>query len=191
MQITKEESKRRFHVRYKALSVHQPYAGKIANGLKPIEVRSRNINYRGNIVICSTASPVIEGYENSVALCIAEIYDVVKFSELTENEKILTQIPKQNWYLYKTFYAWKLRNIKKVHKMPVKGGQGLFNLYSSHYLVDDNTDEMKNFIQLNEELTGERTAKSTIAFILIILMFSSAAITILVLYFIDKLNGGL
>lgn len=40
---------------YTCLSVEQPFASAIAEGLKTVEVRSWRTAYRGLIVICSTA----------------------------------------------------------------------------------------------------------------------------------------
>lgn len=130
MQLKKEDYNKTKHVRYKALSVHQPYANLIAKGEKIYEVRSRNINYRGDVIICSTKTPVIsDDYLNSAILCIVELYDVVKFSDLTDEEKSKTKIEKSSWWKYKTFFVWKLRNVRRVIEKPVIGGQGVFNLY--------------------------------------------------------------
>jgi len=136
MQLRKEHYDSREHLKFKALSINQPYAKFIADGEKTLEVRTRNLKYRGDVVICSTKKPTVvlraqdsEDYVYGAILCIVELYDVVKFKDLTDVEKAQTKIPENQWRQHNGHYVWKLRNVRRLIEKPVIGGQGLFNLY--------------------------------------------------------------
>lgn len=126
MQFKREEYDREKHDRWFALSVKQPFAQYIANGVKTIEVRSQYINYRGDVMICSSAKPVINGMMSGVSLCLAELYDCRKLSEFTDEQLAATMLPKDQ--IPKDGYGWMLRNIRRVVEHPVKGQLGLWNL---------------------------------------------------------------
>ncbi|MCK5604630.1 ASCH domain-containing protein [Candidatus Pacearchaeota archaeon] len=57
----------------RALSIHQPYGSWIVDGSKTLEVRTRNTNIRGDVLICSTKSPEVDGLPTGKALCIVNI----------------------------------------------------------------------------------------------------------------------
>ena len=103
----------------KALSVRQPWASLIASGKKTIELRTRKINFRGDVLICVSKHKQGTG-PKGVAICIAEIIDcrpaikddsVNACCEISQNE-----------------YAWILTNIRPVSHFPVKGSLGLFDV---------------------------------------------------------------
>ncbi len=126
MQYKTKEYDQNLHDKFKALSVKQPHASRIANGVKTIELRKQNTSYRGNLLICSSAKPVIEGMGSGCSLCFVELYDVKKVSELTETEKLLTRVDADLMQEYQ--YAWFLRNPEKVIEFPVKNQLGIYNL---------------------------------------------------------------
>jgi len=142
MQLKKENFDSRERSQYKALSVNQPYAQHIADGEKTLEIRSRNTTLRGDVVICSTAKPHVCDYLCGAILCKVEIYDVVKFKDLSDIEKAQSKIPQNQWKQYKDYYAWKLRNVRKVIEKPVIGGQGLWTLYCTDDYVDEYPEEL-------------------------------------------------
>ena len=89
MQIDKKDYNPDEHEIYKALTVRQPYADLLTEvtyrnddgeycASKTIEVRTRNINYRGDLLICSSAKPVDPwGRHPAGVTCgLAELYDV-------------------------------------------------------------------------------------------------------------------
>ena len=60
----------------KAISIRNPYATQIMRGTKKIEYRTWSTDYRGELLICSSASPQIPGMKSGYALCICTIEDV-------------------------------------------------------------------------------------------------------------------
>lgn len=59
----------------KGLSVRQPWASKIANGDKTVEVRPWRTHYRGPLVIVSTKRPRVAGLPSGMALGMVELID--------------------------------------------------------------------------------------------------------------------
>ena len=93
------------HDRWRALTVKNPYATQLVtaayedNGIvygeKCIEVRSKNTPYRGDLMVCSSANPVIPGYENGVTLGLVELYDVKPVADFTPEDWENTRIPQK------------------------------------------------------------------------------------------------
>lgn len=194
MQIKKDNYNKTEHIKYKALSVHQPYADWIADGIKTIEVRTRQTHFRGKIVICSTKVPEIEGRLSGTGLCITEIYDCVLFKELDRLEKIQSRIDENLWKSYNNYYAWKLRNTRKIIEVPLNGGQGLWNLYCEENDIIEYVEELgerkptdreiqdlaKKEIELRKKI-GNRGIKYLISIILLLLGFSYLFVKFLLL----------
>lgn len=111
---------------YKALTVKQPWADKIASGAKTIEVRSRRTYYRGRLLITSSQKP--KKGKTGVAICTVELYDCKPVSELSRAEMYATGIPEYRWEKMKGKYGWFLRNPRRVKNIPVKGQLGIFNV---------------------------------------------------------------
>lgn len=126
MQFKREEYDREKHDRWFALSVKQPYAEHIANGIKTIEVRSQYTNFRGKLMICSSAKPVLPGMSSGCTVCEVELYDVVPLSQFTELMWAKTMIPEEQRPT--EGYGWLLRNAQRVIEYPVKGQLGIWNL---------------------------------------------------------------
>lgn len=135
MQFKSAEYDREQHDRWFALSVKQPWANFIADGLKTVEVRSHYLNYRGDVMICSSASPSSKDMPGGVSLCLAELYDVRKVADFTEKDWAATMIPKEQRPT--EGYGWMLRNIRRVVEYPVKGQLGLWRLvYTKDCIVE-------------------------------------------------------
>ena len=156
---TKTDYDSREHSQFKALSIYQPYAGNVADRKKPFEIRSRNTTYRGDLVICSTKTPEIEGLLCGAILCIVELYGVVLFKDLTDIEKAQTQIPQNQWKQLKNHYAWKFRNVRRVIEKPVKGGQGMWTLYCTDDYVLEYPEELGERVQTREEIKRDYVNK--------------------------------
>lgn len=123
------------HDKFPALSVNQPYASKIATGEKPIEIRTKPIKFRGDLMICSTKNPVIKDMECGTTIALVELYDCKPISELTPEEWKSTQIPFEKYSKMKKGYGWFLRNPRRVIEFPVSGQQGIFNLVYDKDLI--------------------------------------------------------
>ena len=139
MQIDKKDYNPEQHDVYKALTVKQPYADLLTrvvsrdksgeyHAYKTIEVRSRNINYRGDLLICSSAKPVDpwNRHQAGVTCGFVELYDTKPVEEFTPEDWAATCIPEEN--RPKTGYGWMMRNPRRVVEMPVKGQLGLYDI---------------------------------------------------------------
>lgn len=137
MQIKREEYNEELHIKIRALCVKQPYADLLTrvvfrdkdgeyHASKTIEVRTRNTNYRGDLLICSSAKPVLDYHESGVTCGFVELYDVKPVEEFTPEDWKQTCIP-ENERPRKGF-GWLMRNPRRVVEMPIKGQLGLYNL---------------------------------------------------------------
>lgn len=103
LKIVKEE-------KMKALSVKNPYATQILRGEKPIEYRSWKTDWRGDILIVSSASPKIDGMLAGHALCIVRLDDIVPSRTC----------PGQ--------FDWILKDVRPVEPFPVRGKLYLYEV---------------------------------------------------------------
>ena len=136
MQIDKKDYNPDQHDVFKALTVKQPYADLLTRVVfrdesgeyhaeKTIEVRTRNINYRGDLLICSSASPKDKG-EPGVTCGFVELYDTKPVEEFTADDWAATCIPENE--RPRKGYGWLMRNPRRVVEMPIKGQLGLYNI---------------------------------------------------------------
>ena len=138
MQYNNKDYKPKLHDRWRALTVKNPYATQLVtaayedNGIvygeKCIEVRSKNTPYRGDLMVCSSANPVIAGYESGVTLGLVELYDVKPIKEFTPEDWENTRIPKEKRAKITKGYGWLMRNPRRVIEFPIKGQLGIYNL---------------------------------------------------------------
>lgn len=137
MQIEKKDYNPDEHEIVKALTVKQPFADLLTvvvrvddwgiyHAAKEIEVRSRKTNYRGDILICSSAKPEIPGRMSGVTCGFVELYDVKPVEEFTPEDWAATCIPEAS--RPKTGYGWLVRHPRRVVEMPIKGQLGVYNL---------------------------------------------------------------
>lgn len=139
MQIDKKDYNPELHEVYKSLSVKQPFADLLTrvvyrdeNGqyhaAKSIEVRSRPTNFRGDLLICSSAKPVDPwGRHLAGVTCgFVELYDIKPVEAFTPEDWAATCIPEND--RPKTGFGWLMRNPRRVVEMPVKGQLGFYNL---------------------------------------------------------------
>lgn len=137
MQIERKDFNPEQHDVYKALSVKQPYADLLTrvvfrddNGEyhadKTIEVRTRNTNYRGDLLICSSSKPEIPGRLSGVTCGFVELYDVKPIEDFTPEDWAATCIREQE--RPRKGYGWMMRNPRRVVEMPIKGQLGVYNL---------------------------------------------------------------
>lgn len=114
----------------KAISIKQPWAGLIAQGLKTIEVRTWQTHYRGEILICSSQKPDFDTdfdvnfnrppYFNGVTICKATIYKIEVFKPEHAAAACCGYAP--------GFFAWHLKNVQIVEHLHVKGKLNFFNV---------------------------------------------------------------
>lgn len=124
----------------KVITLKQPWATLVAEGLKKYEFRSWKFNYRGEILIHAGKGVDKEAmkkfehlnlnYQQSKIIAKVKIIDCIKLTDEI-NEKII----KENELIYghkydRTGYAWKLEMIEKINAdKELSGKQGIWNLY--------------------------------------------------------------
>lgn len=139
MQIEKKYYNPELHDVYKALTVKQPYADLLTRvvsmdnadqyqAAKTIEVRTRNINFRGDLLICSSAKPVDPwGRHLAGVTCgFVELYDTKPVEEFTPEDWDATCIPEKE--RPRTGFGWLMRNPRRVVEMPIRGQLGVYNI---------------------------------------------------------------
>jgi len=97
----------------KALSIQNPYATDILNGDKPIEYRTWQTSYRGDLLIVSSKNPKYKGMLSGYALC------VVTLAGIRESEE------------FEGYYEWLIENVRPIEPFPVKGKLNLYNVDDS------------------------------------------------------------
>jgi hypothetical protein len=115
-------------VKMKAISLKQPWANLVMDKKKIIETRTWKTNYRGELVICSSAKPDfvhvhpdIDREPMGYALGTVEVYDIVRMNRNHEKDAMCK--------LYDGAYAWLLRNIRQFKKpIPIKGQLNIFQI---------------------------------------------------------------
>jgi len=123
----------------KVITLKQPWATLVAEGLKKYEFRSWKLNYRGEILIhagkgadldaMKKFEPLNLEFPKSRILAKVNILDCIEL-----NKDINEQIIKENELVYghkynRTGYAWKLEVIEKINdNKDVSGKQGIWNI---------------------------------------------------------------
>jgi hypothetical protein len=128
----------------KALSVRQPWAGLIASGKKDLEIRSRNIKYRGELLICAASSFAtspsarvhlgsnVTGerdarFPRGVAVAIVNVVDSIAFTRELAERACVSWRPEDHTGMM----AWVFELISPVYPIKVKGSLSLFNVDDS------------------------------------------------------------
>jgi len=126
----------------KAISIQNPYAHLIMCGEKTIEVRTWNTEHRGDLLICSSATPKIPAMISGHALCIVSLDKVTQFRKKDIEAACLDGMPGGKCY------AWHLSNVRIVKPFPVKGKLNF-------YYVDDDLIEIIDDGTLSQEESDE------------------------------------
>lgn len=124
----------------KIITLKQPWATLVAEGIKNIEFRSWKTNYRGKILIHAGIGIDKEamkkyeylGFEYPTGYIIAEteIIDCLYLDDEL-NEYIISQNNIAYGSKYRTGYAWILSNTKKINSnIKIKGQLGIWNIDS-------------------------------------------------------------
>ena len=125
--------------RMKVITLKQPWATLVAEGLKKYEFRSWKFNYRGEILIHAGKGVDKEAIKKFEHLNLnypqSKIIAKVKILDCIElNDEINIQIIEENELVYghkhdRTGYAWKLEVVEKIEDDKViSGKQGIWNI---------------------------------------------------------------
>lgn len=121
----------------KVLTLKQPWATLVAEGIKKYEFRSWKTNYRGKVLIHAGVGidkkemdkfkELNLSYPSNRIIAVVEIEDCLEL-----NDKLNKRIVAENNIVYgnkyRNGYAWKLSNIKKIDiDKNIKGQLGLWN----------------------------------------------------------------
>lgn len=123
----------------KVITLKQPWATLVAEGLKQYEFRSWKYNYRGEILIHAGKGidvTAMNKFKNSnLEFPSSRIIAKVKIVDCIElNEKINKKIISENPIVYgnkidRTGYAWVLNDVEKISSTKVVSGkQGIWNI---------------------------------------------------------------
>ena len=128
----------------KVLSLIEPYATLIRNGVKTIETRSWKTNYRGKLYIHASATKIPKEYEQNKELmsivdinnlnygniiCSCELVDCIKMTDEFIDD---IKSNRKNEYITGIYengrYAWILENIEQLDE-PIKA-KGKLNIWN-------------------------------------------------------------
>lgn len=111
----------------RALSVQQPWAGLIASGRKPVELRTWTTRYRGPLMICAGLRVDARGAAwairepRGVALCVVDLVDVRVATAHDADAACFDPTA-----LGREVFAWVLADVRRVAPFAVSGRLGLF-----------------------------------------------------------------
>ena len=124
----------------KVITIKQPFATLIAEGIKEYEFRTWETKYRGEVLIHAGKSIDKEAIKKYAMYnldypkgCIIAKANLTECIKVDDNMKEI--LKKKNPYLYsstianteKQRYAFKLENVIKINPIPLKGQLGLWN----------------------------------------------------------------
>ena len=129
----------------KVLSLTEPYATLIKNGIKTIETRSWKTTYRGELYIHASSTKIPKEYRNNRELmslvdlndlnygniiCSCDLVDCIEMTdEFVEDIKNNMKNEYITGIYAKGRYAWILKNIKVLDSpIKAKGHLGIWNL---------------------------------------------------------------
>ena len=125
----------------KVLTLRQPWATLVAEGIKKYEFRSWKTNYRGKVLIHAGAGVDKKDMERFKELNLEfpskKIIAEVEIEDCLElDDKLNNEIIAENNIAYgskvRTGYAWKLKNVKKIKSDKIINGKlGLWNIDES------------------------------------------------------------
>lgn len=125
----------------KIITLKQPWATLVAEGIKKYEFRSWKTNYRGKVLIHAGAGVDKKDMERFKDLNLEfpskKIIAEVEIEDCLElDDKLNNEIIAENNIAYgskvRTGYAWKLKNVKKIKSDKIINGKlGLWNIDES------------------------------------------------------------
>lgn len=127
----------------KVLTLKQPWATLVAEGIKKYEFRSWKTNFRGKILIHAGAGvdkkemekfkDLNLDYPSKKIIAEVEIEDCLELDEKL-NKEIIKEKNIAYGSKYRTGYAWKLNNVKKLNiNKTVNGKLGLWNFETTDF----------------------------------------------------------
>lgn len=119
----------------KALSIHSDFAFDCALGIKTIECRGWQTNYRGDLLICANKQPSCWGAPRGYAVGIVNLSGVHKFTRKDCEGAEMDFVPDDAW-------AWEFTEPSILRPFEVRGMPGLFNVDDNKLEGFDSIDEL-------------------------------------------------
>lgn len=117
----------------KAISIRQPWAYLVANGIKDIESRSRPTDYHGPLLILAVKkTPAPEDLWDAAQLCkkqgaaLPSIFEIGGIVGLAELAGCVTK-SNSPWF-NEGYYGYVIRDARPVPFIPYRGQLGLYNV---------------------------------------------------------------
>lgn len=119
----------------KALTLAPDWAMLVFQGEKTIEYRTWKTDYRGDLLICSSAKKM-RGCISGHALMVGHLADCVPFTKAHLDAAALDAMPDGKGF------AWIFDRFRMIRPVPVKGRLGLFDVdVPLDYVPDEMTSE--------------------------------------------------
>lgn len=129
-------------IEVKVLTLKQPWATLVAEGIKKYEFRTWKTNYRGKVLIHAGAGvdkkelsrfkDLNLEYPSKKIIAEVEIEDCLELDDKL-NDKIIQENNIAYGSKKRTGYAWKLKNVKKIDiNKEINGKLGLWNIDLEH-----------------------------------------------------------
>ncbi len=134
-------------IKIKAISIKNPYAHLIMCGEKKYEFRSWKTDYRGDLLICSSANPKIINTISGHALCIVGLNDVIEITSENYHKFGLEHGDLAGGKLY----AWQLTDVRIIKPFPIKGKLNFYYVDDALIEIINNGDD-----SLSEEESQEK-----------------------------------
>lgn len=135
----------------KAISIKQPWASLIADGAKPIELRTWQTSYRGPLLIVSSAAPagLIMPLPDGTLLPLPAgrmlaVVDLVSIEPATAAHTAAACADPAEWA--PAGYAWHLINSRHVRPAPVRGRLNLYDVPDDLIVYLDDDDHHANHL---------------------------------------------
>lgn len=105
----------------RALSMKPVWSSVVLLGGKTIGCRTWQTDYRGDLLICSSARKEPGGIPGR-AVCVVELESIEPFTESHLYDAFMDEMPE------KQSFAWRLANLRYIEPFPVKGRLHLFDV---------------------------------------------------------------
>ncbi len=105
-------------LKIKSISIKEPYATWIMQGLKDIETRTWKTKYRGKLLIVASKHPKTDN--SGLALCVVDLVHIRKMKPEDMAGALCSYFPNR--------YSWVLKNPRRIKKFNVIGRQGIYNV---------------------------------------------------------------
>ena len=138
----------------KAISLKQPWANLVACGYKTLETRTWSTGYRGDLLICSSASGEIE--PTGRALALVNLVDCREMEDGDAEAACILRYPEAKVFV--------LEDIRLLQPFPVRGSLNIYELdVSEEELIYENEAGIAAFIDRYRPAESYRFTQECIA----------------------------